>query len=132
MSKRFKGIKTELQNLEYNFNAPSKDGVIDINYKDSIEILEIREDAVDFLVIRVLNFKSLENSSLKVAFKASIKTSEKLTKEEFKKCFDEEIPMINAVVFNRISLLIANVTNASSIGPIITPPTFIPKEIEIK
>ena len=132
MNKQFQGIKTHLNNINFNFEKPEKNGYIDIEIIDKIKIIEINNDIVDFNVIRDLKFKSLVNSYIHVVFESSIKSTEIITKEEFIEAVKKDVSMISGAVFTKISLLIANVTNMSPLGTIITPPVYNMKEIEIE
>lgn len=131
MSKNFKGIKTQLYNIEYKFNEPNKDGIIDLEVLDKIEILEIKEDIIDFNVIRKLDFKNIQDSYLQVVFKSSIKCSQNMSKQDFIDAIKKHIPMISGAVFGKISLLISNITNSTPLGVIVTPPVYNVKEIEV-
>lgn len=131
MIKKFKGIKTQLSNIEYKFNDTIKEGFIDLEVFDKIEILEIKEDIIDFNAIRRLEFKNLEDSYLQVVFKSSIKCSESMNRQAFIDAIKKHIPMISGAIYSKISLLISNITNSTSLGVVVTPPIYNVKQVEI-
>ena len=132
MSKKFKGIKTFLKEITYNLDEPEKDGMIDIDVFDKIEILEIKEDIITFNVIRNLKFKPLAESYINVVFRTSIKTTDLMNKQQFIDSVKKGIAILNAAVYSKISITISNITNYSVLGPIITSPIYNTKEIEIE
>lgn len=128
----FLGVKTHVKNIEYNFQEPQKDGYIELEIKDEIEINEMTDEYIKTSAIRKLIFKNIENTFLNVTFDMNIKISKPITKD----CFIEKIKngkgIISANVYSKISLLISNITNMCPLGTIITPPTYDAKEIIIK
>lgn len=124
MDKKIVGIKTQLINTDYNLVEPSKGEIIDIDVEDKIEILDIKENIVNFNVIRKLNYKSLHNSYINVTFKTSIKFIENISKEEFCEILKSDVSLLSGPVYSKISLLISNITALSFLGIIVTPPTY--------
>ena len=128
----FLGVKTHVKNIEYNFQEPQKDGYIELEIKDEIEINEMTDEYIKTLAIRKLIFKNIENTFLNVTFDMNIKTSKPITKDSFIEKIKNGEGIISANVYSKISLLISNITNMCPLGTIITPPTYDVKEIIIK
>ena len=128
---KFVGLKSFLKkvNFEFKEEKDKEEGMIDLN--DKIKILSIKEDIIEFDVIRELNFGGINKSTLLVENRCNLVLKEALNKETFineiKKGFDLLLD-----VFAEISLTIANITNSSPFMTIITPPAYNKKEIIIE
>lgn len=116
----YKRIKTELLNVNFKFIEPQKAGLVEVSVNDKIKISEILDDEIELLLTRTI---ILDKTSmcLSVDFAVSILTSKKVIKEELVADLKKGIPILS-IAYSKISMLIADITNASPMGAFITSP----------
>ena len=130
MNKTYKIFKSALKRVDYQFEDDNSENEIALNTKDKIGIKEINESSAVLSVERKLIFEGLKNVYLDVAYDVSLSYAKAMDKKKFIADIKKGLPLLGEV-YSEISLIIAQITDKSPFGAIISPPMHDEKEIEI-
>ena len=131
MNKTYKNMKSMLMAVDYHFEHDNSERDITLETYESIEINSISDSNIMLRVARKLVFTGLSNTYLQVVYDVNISLAEKITKSKFEKDVRKGLPILGDV-FSDISLIVAQVTDKSPFGAIISPPMYGVDDIEIK
>lgn len=122
-------LKTNL--LSSNINIKNEGNVhYNVSISDTINVVEVFDKEIVLKITRSLNFNPSDEMLLNVTYIATLQTKYNVTKEEFEEDIKSGLPLLNNV-FSRIALTIANLTNQTILGPILTIPGYNIKEINV-
>ena len=124
-------MKSMLMAVDYHFEHDNSERDITLETYESIEINSISDSNIMLRVARKLVFTGLSNTYLQVVYDVNISLAEKITKSKFEKDVRKGLPILGDV-FSDISLIVAQVTDKSPFGAIISPPMYGVDDIEIK
>ena len=124
-------MKSMLMAVDYHFEHDNGERDITLETYESIEINSISESNIMLTVARKLVFTGLSNTYLQVVYDVNITLAEKITKSKFEKDVRKGLPILGDI-FSDISLIVAQVTDKSPFGAIISPPMYDVDDIEIK
>ncbi len=131
MNKTYKNMKSMLMVVDYHFEHDNSDKDITLETHEAIEINSISDSNIMLTVERKLVFTGLSNTYLKVVYDVNISLVEKITKSKFEKDIRKGLPILGDV-FSDISLIVAQITDKSPFGAIISPPMYDEDDIEIR
>ena len=131
MNKTYKNMKSMLMAVDYHFEHDNGERDITLETYESIEINSISESNIMLTVARKLVFTGLSNTYLQVVYDVNITLAEKITKSKFEKDVRKGLPILGDI-FSDISLIVAQVTDKSPFGAIISPPMYDVDDIEIR
>lgn len=130
MNKAYKNFKSMLMVVDYHFQDDNNEKEITLDTKEKIEIKSIGDTSLLLLVERKLIFNGLTNTYLKVSYEVNISLAEKVNKKKVVLDIKKGLSILGAV-YSDISLIIAQITDKSPFGAIISPPMYDEDEIEI-
>ena len=130
MNKAYKNFKSMLMVVDYHFEDDNNEKEITLDTKEKIEIKSIGDTSLLLLAERKLIFNGLTNTYLKVSYEVNISLAEKVNKEKVVSDIKKGLSILGAV-YSDISLIIAQITDKSPFGAIISPPMYDEDEIEI-
>ena len=131
MNKTYKNMKSMLMAVDYHFENDNSERDITLETHESIQINSISDSNIMLTVARKLVFTGFSNTYLKVVYDVNISLAEKITKSKFEKDVRKGLSILGDV-FSDISLIVAQVTDKSPFGAIISPPMYDVDDIEIK
>lgn len=122
-------LKTNL--LESNIHIKNQGNVhYNVNIHDNINVIEVIDKEIALKITRSLLFNPGEEMLLNVTYIATMQTKYNITKEEFEEDIKSGLPILNNV-FSRIALTIAELSNQTILGPILTIPAYNKTEINV-
>ncbi|MBQ8522764.1 MAG: hypothetical protein IJ458_03790 [Clostridia bacterium] len=130
MKDNYRGIKVSLSKVEFEYIDTKYMGIIDIDAIDSVDVIEIGDNDIALKISRDLKFKPINVATIKVECMVSLRINSLISKEQFIKDIKKGMGILNAA-FSKISLTISEITNNSSLGALITPPTYDINNIKI-
>lgn len=130
MNKAYKNFKSMLMVVDYHFQDDNNEKEITLDTKEKIEIKSIGDTSLLLLAERKLIFNGLTNTYLKVSYEVNISLAEKVNKKKVVLDIKKGLSILGAV-YSDISLIIAQITDKSPFGAIISPPMYDEDEIEI-
>ena len=116
--------------VDYHFQDDNNEKEITLDTKEKIEIKSIGDTSLLLLAERKLIFNGLTNTYLKVSYEVNISLAEKVNKKKVVLDIKKGLSILGAV-YSDISLIIAQITDKSPFGAIISPPMYDEDEIEI-
>lgn len=128
MANKYTRISSTLKHCLYNEEAIKTKEKIKIGISDSISIDTITDEAITLVVKRNININEESNQFVTVSFEVVIGTQKIQTIEEIKEDIKSGMQILSSV-YSRISLLLAQITQMSPIGSMITPPFYDAKSI---
>ena len=131
MTKAYKNMKSTLIEIDFKFNDENIDKDISLETSEEINIKSITDSSISLSVERKLMFNGLKDTYLKVKYDVIIGLNEKITITRFEKDIKSGVPILSGV-FSDISLIMAQVTDKSLFGAIISPPMYNKNRIQIK
>lgn len=131
MNKKYKNINSILIASNYEMLREPDKKSFRISIIDEIEDIEINDKRINFKLIRKINFVPNIDINIFIKYLISMESKEDINKQIF--IDDIRKDMINLdIVLSKLSLALANNTNDSILGAIITTPFYNPKTIIIK
>ncbi len=130
MNKLYTRLKCTLKSCQYNLELIEGTKTIEIDLRDTIEILTISENEIKLLIKREMLCGQQSSIFLTTTFDVVLTISNSVTKEEFIKNITDGLPILSNA-FSRISLLISQITQLSPLGIIISPPSYDAKNLNI-
>ena len=130
MNKAYKNFKSMLMVVDYHFQDDNNEKEITLDTKEKIEIKSIGDTSLLLFAERKLIFNGLTNTYLKVSYEVNISLAEKVNKKKVVSDIKKGLSILGAV-YSDISLIIAQITDKSPFGAIISPPMYDEDEIEI-
>ena len=130
MNKAYKNFKSMLMVVDYHFQDDNNEKEITLDTKEKIEIKSIGDTSLLLLAERKLIFNGLTNTYLKVSYEVNISLAEKVNKKKVVLDIKKGLSILGAV-YSDISLIIAQITDKSPFGAIISPPMYDEDEIDI-
>ncbi len=130
---KYQDIKFSLIESKYehkNYSAVIDDS-IEISIEEKIVIKKITDDKIDCEVSRTVKFHPLQDCSFSATFFTQIMTEKPVTKEQFIADLKKGLPIMG-IVFSQISLAIAQLSNMTNFGAIVTPPVYYEDKIQIE
>ena len=128
MGKKIVSINSYLNSVEYK-SSESNEKELMIIFEDKVSNINVIDKKVNCIVSRKITIES--ELEIYVDFKVNIALEERINKEEVKAMLNEDVEVL-ASVYSKISLIIANLTNASVFGPLVTIPVIKNKQTNIE
>ena len=128
--KTYSNIKSELEYCESKIIDDGTAKSAELEVSDSISIEKIKNEKAHLIVKRLIKFTPLTNAYVSVAYRTVLEAKEAIEKKQLVKDLKEELPFLG-IVYSRISLVIAQITNESMFGAVITPPMYEGERVEI-
>ena len=130
MENKIKAIRSNLKNIECNYNKPQNE-LVNVEVRDNINIIEIKDDLVVFLTKREIICDNLVDTYIKVAFETNLKYENTITKEQFINDVKKGLNILSET-YSKISLMIAQMSELSPLGCLVTPPMYQNNKIVVE
>lgn len=117
-------MNAKLTNLTYKFES-----IRDVQLKDKIELKETNGKIFKIMISRNLYEKFGKGFEINISMEVSALSANPFTIDEIKKAIMDKSSIID-FAYSKISLLIAEITQMSFLGPIITVPTFVRETVD--
>ena len=130
---KYQDIKFTLIESKYEHKNYSAiiDAPIEIFLEDKIVIKKITDDEIGLEVGRTVKFSPFKDSYFTAVFLTQIITEKPVAKEQFIADIKKGLPMMSSV-FSQISLTLAQLSNMTIFGTIVTPPVYYGDKINIE
>lgn len=116
-----------------SFQAPNEiiGKLLSLDITDTIKKIEIKDRKISFVVSRSISFGTDSGWSSFAEYYTIMDAKEDITRDTFIQDLKSGINELN-IVFAKISLSLANITNDTLLGAIVTVPFYNPKTIAIE
>lgn len=128
-------VRVGLKEIKYTFIG-SKCEESRIDYHDEVKLGEITREYLEVLVTRKVYFKPEDIFNLEITYYVLHRLNEdieedvdKLSKDEIYKEIMSDIEYYTEEEQAKVAQLIAEITGAFTMNPLITPPVFMEKEV---